>query len=140
MRIIKFRAWDKSFEEMNYSGNFGAGSSADLITISFNGSINVQNAYGLDFGQRNPAFDPPVDNFELMQFTGLTDKNGKEVYEGDIVSTKHQPLAKVVWHSEFTTFCTEEIDEISGIYQFTIKPSETEIIGNIYENPELLTT
>jgi hypothetical protein len=72
------------------------------------------------------------ENFEFMQFTGLLDKNGKDIYEGDIL-LKYQPqtglrmgISVVEWHNHSSRF--------AGIsYTF-----DMEVIGNIYENKELL--
>jgi uncharacterized phage protein (TIGR01671 family) len=75
----------------------------------------------------------------LMQFTGLHDKNGKEIYEGDILK-KHYgssvPIFAVAWHKEGMMFIQND-----GYDKplFEISPEYIEIIGNIYENPELLT-
>ena len=75
----------------------------------------------------------------IKQFTGLFDKNGKEIYEGDVLKTKYQDKAIMIWHKEFSCFCFETIDEVvKGEYQYSFKNVEIEIIGNIYENPELL--
>lgn len=133
MREIKFRAFDKQKLEMNTSGVLGCGSSADIMTIEFNGSINVQNAFGLDFGSRNPTFDAPIENFILMQFTGLKDKNGVEIYEGDINSD----LGVVVWNDDYAAFQWQ----YEGLQLMEFEGGENEwceIIGNIHENPELL--
>ena len=84
----------------------------------------------------------------LMQFTGLTDKNGKEIYEGDILSVENPDGYKDL-------LCLVEYDSNVGGYEYTPKSGygefetstigwamgmefEFEIIGNIYENPELL--
>ena len=81
------------------------------------------------------------DEIELMQSTELKDKNGKEIFEGDIVDFKGRK-AIIKWHGAFASF----------IYRFIDEPQERkpkwdplflaylklEIIGNIYENPELL--
>ena len=82
-----------------------------------------------------------AEDLVLMQSTGLKDKNGKEIFEGDIVDFKGRK-AIIKWHGAFASF----------IYRFIDEPQERkpkwdplflaylklEIIGNIYENPELL--
>jgi uncharacterized phage protein (TIGR01671 family) len=73
MREIKFRAWDKDSKRMRYA--------EDLIgpggwVIQFHGVPLEIGIHGV--------FEP--ENVELMQYTGLEDKNGKEIYEGDIVA------------------------------------------------------
>lgn len=71
---------------------------------------------------------------ELMQYTGLKDKNGTEIYEGDIVQTGWQGNEKGVVVFESSTYC---VDSGNG-YMYFNHPESYEVIGNIYENPELL--
>ena len=70
------------------------------------------------------------------QFTGLLDKNGREIYEGDILKAKipngEERIYECVWYSH--GFYFKEVGK-NGIKHFSWK--ENEIIGNIYENPEL---
>lgn len=92
-----------------------------------------------------PACDPD-DNSEFIevipetvgQYTGLTDKNGKRIFEGDIVSlVKHDGLIyKVVYVP-----CRYELVNSKGVNCFVLdiyKSENIEVIGNIYDNPELL--
>ena len=72
----------------------------------------------------------------IMQCTGLKDKNGKLIYEGDIVKDDHGAWHYVKWvYDSWQLFpCTQ------NNYTIGIVDDEIEVIGNIYENPELLTT
>jgi uncharacterized phage protein (TIGR01671 family) len=109
-REIKFRAWSKAAKKM---------SDWDFIH-------SVRNLHKL----------MTLNHVELMQFTGLTDKKGKEIYEGDIVTHLHSADTFVVVFQKSTAmFLAQEIgDEQKG---FGIE-DVTEVIGNIYENANLL--
>jgi len=85
-----------------------------------------------------------TEEYHFQQFTGLSDKNGKEIYEGDIVNAVHE-----VYDGRFTTHYRKEkyTGEITyhhsywaiGTYKLFIMDDDSlEVIGNIYENPELL--
>ena len=92
-------------------------------------------------------------HFVLMQFTGLKDKNGKEIYEGDLLRSegirpwsgnKYGEVAVCEWDSEYANFKMKKVD---GYGETEMPNGESwalgvgkyfEVIGNIYENPELL--
>lgn len=133
MRPIKFRVWDKLRKEM-----------MDVYEISFD---SEQVAGYISSEKKTRRLNPLDDDFELMQFTGLTDKNGKEIYEGDIVELKgkdkmsrevktHSRIYVIEWSDTLTGF--EPIkDDYIGPWSREWA-SDYEVIGNIYENPELL--
>lgn len=106
-REIKFRAWDIK----------GKRWLVDFV-IKTNGAVEV------GFGDLNGYRYAPRD-VELCQYTGLKDKNGKEIYEGDIVKRfeMDDKPEQVTWN-DFNCRTWNERD--------------LEVIGNIYENPELL--
>lgn len=127
MREIKFRA--------NRYGVIGK-----VIEINF-----IQPEKGYDFLLEDKGGNQIREwgkNLDVMQCTGLTDKNGKEIYEGDIVKSDTYPdigVSKVTYkHSCFCIYLGA-LAEFFDLYTDNIKKNyEIEVIGNIYENPELL--
>jgi len=170
MREIKFRAWDKENKCMKVVSEL---------------NFIYEKSQRMDWGMQGALNDVwlnsedtsyvPVDTV-LLQYTGLKDKNGKEIYEGDIIAEStldkiiwddsgmiiDRPYGKVYWckngyevkllHAgkvkiledakEFLkkntdeTGCTEVyMTTYDGVFQW---PKDIEIIGNIYENPELI--
>jgi uncharacterized phage protein (TIGR01671 family) len=137
MRDIKFRAWLKNENVMGEVTGFRFSKSQyPFASVRFreNGKI-VDDGY--HFGQEDGC-----DNVILMQFTGCHDKNGKEIYEVDIVlydRNIHKDIDtakfKVVWAKD--RYVLQEIKHKYYIDDVTWEL--VEVIGNIYENPELLT-
>lgn len=118
-REIKFRAWRKKSKEM-----------CDVSEIDFTNSfVELWHDTTTDYTQNL------LKDVELMQYTGLKDKNGKEIYEGDVVKFAD-------WKPKVIEFGT------CGFIGFGLKNTEKflmnydsenlEVIGNIYENPDLL--
>lgn len=126
MRNIKFRAWDVENKEMLKVQEL------DFEPTFYGGRIAIRP------DQYNDYFD--TEDMILMQYTGLKDKNGKEIYEGDIIkaftSGKWRIGIIIYEHSGFTIDVTINKDLEYG--RTSIIENLTEIIGNIYANPELL--
>lgn len=120
MNNLKFRAWDKKHKEM-----------FEVIKIEYNPNIFYmakEPAWIVIRGQNE---------IELMQSTGLFDKNGKEIFEGDIVSRFKNTGEEVVWNSRKGWWAIQTRGEI-GLTVLAQFIEVVEIIGNIYENKELL--
>ena len=75
------------------------------------------------------------EGIEVMQFTGLKDKNGKEIYEGDILEIDNLKVP-VEWYNG--AWVVQYFTEIKYSYLSVFDYSDVEVIGNIYQNPELL--
>lgn len=126
--IPRYRAWMKSLKWM-----------CDVTNISFDSKF-VDICQQGDT-ERYTEMSVEFDEITLMQSTGLVDKNGKEIFEGDILDYKGRK-AFVRWHGSYASFIYRFVDELQKrntewkpLYLAYMK---CEIIGNIYENPELL--
>ena len=76
----------------------------------------------------------------IGQFTGLTDKNGKKIFEGDVLDYKSglYERCKIIYNEFCSAFQLECADGFSDFFLCSINHKEMEIIGNIHDNPELL--
>ena len=119
MRELKFRAWDKKAKRM-MSGFFIGSQDGKLY-----GTVRV-----------DPITIRREDGFDLMQYTGFSDKNGKEVYEGDVVEEKERGFTGVVEFRRGSFYACDYSDKTEVLLEVCHHSSE--IIGNIHENPELL--
>jgi uncharacterized phage protein (TIGR01671 family) len=130
-RTIKFRAW-------NSRDRFIAN---DAFRLNDDGTVAFQSIM--------PQSAPPANLSEgdvvWLQFTGLKDKNGKEIYEGDILATENdgfdgadkwerEVMGSVVWDSRNAMFCGLPDGDDDSIYS----AQYVEVIGNIYEHPDLI--
>lgn len=119
MREIKFRCWSKTEKEFDYG-------------------ILAGNILAAIHGSGDPLSEDEEEWYTLQQYTGLKDSEGKEIYEGDIVSgyfydtdvmADLPTIAPVIWNDERTCF---------NVGHYYWRKYNIKIVGNIFENPELL--
>lgn len=133
--IPKFRAWISTEKRMVETD--------DLLGIDYeNEEIITQEIYfesGLPVERDIDNYD--FDDIVLMQSTGLKDKNGKEIFEKDILDYNGRKVI-VKWHGSYACFIYEFVDELKNRtaewQPLYLSYYKFEIIGNIYENPRLL--
>jgi len=150
MREINFRLWDKEKKVMIPNNGDDYEEEYCYLVMFIDGS------WALCWSQGGDVFD----KYEIMQFTGLKDSKGKEIYEGDIViaddggewfpheydeeKDEYYPTGKylVEYDSEFARFILIDLEtncEVECDYNpFSLPDFTLEVIGNKFQNPELL--
>ena len=132
MREIKFRVWDTKENKFRETG----------FMINQYGSL-------MQYGEFEKMKKISRDRYKILQYTGLKDKNGKEIYEGDIVNQKYKlgnryylvkydnTIASFVMKKlNKNNFESNKVGTETRFYTHDCKKSE--VVGNKYENPELL--
>lgn len=122
--MIRFRAWDVEFKEMVRVDALILDEQVIKATYK-NGNVVKEDAK----------------NYKLMQSTGLKDKNGKEIFEGDIIDYKGRK-AVVKWHGSYASFVYMFVDELRSRNQewdpLYLSYFHFQVVGNKFETPALL--
>jgi uncharacterized phage protein (TIGR01671 family) len=134
-REIKFRAWDKTIKKMFYN-----------IQELYDGMGDITDRDGNDLdiyeSSISQSFDCALNNKDMIveQYTGLKDKNGKEIYEGDIITAAYvgSSIGRVVYHKgSFKINFNVNNEPYVLLEQYAERNNfKVEVIGNIYEATE----
>jgi uncharacterized phage protein (TIGR01671 family) len=132
MREIKFRAWDKQNKDW-------VGVDDRYFCCKEDGWVDVWGSAIIGLSPSDNTLILMSSVFEICQYTGLKDKNGVEIYEGDFVKDRVGNIWLIKWDGEGTL--EDGTDDWIYGYHFphpSYEGKQLEVIGNIYENHELL--
>lgn len=143
---FNFRCWDKQNQHMFYDGyNCWEDThitTHDYLGLSLGGDIYRQWEYVDNAPELANLTEKATNEYILMQSTGFVDRNGKEIFEGDIIKYIYpdgEHIIKQIYYSKDNSqmyYANKNKSFYACFYE--ILPEEVEVIGNIYENKELL--
>lgn len=129
--MIKFRAWNGYRKIM-----------ADYVSAIQNGDTQgTPSSVNVIVDGKNETWDIKNDDVELLQFTGLTDVSGKDIYEGDIIKSSYkyaQPKVSQIIIENGNSYILGEDLATGNEMLVSDHISEIKVIGNVHANPELL--
>ena len=145
MRKNKFRAWDKEFNRMVFQHDVNLA----LENKEYLFSLNEESVELLHYDEDYSAYVKC--DAELMQYIGLKDKNGKEIYEGDIIKfmdeyecytdcgyeyEEFENIGEIIWNEQSHAWdVTNRNVETEDVWHYS---EYIEVIGNVYKNKDLL--
>jgi len=135
MREIKFRAWKKEVvvDDFVYEGEM-------IYADSMSNCEYIKRYVCIAGFYSDSGWD--WNDFEFMQYTGLKDKHGREIYEGDILSCKSSSSCYQKYGEKYLVYWDDKKTGFECAYQYGLEGymqnENIEVIGNVHENPELL--
>lgn len=123
MRELKIRAWHKPYKQM---------CNVSMLQFDYDGTICAAVIIEKPFNDQRLA---KIDDLIIEQFTGLKDKNGTEIYEGDIlIDDTGEPIEYCVVRFSEGGF----VGECAGVSEPLFELTNLEVVGNIHKDPELM--
>lgn len=130
---FKFRGYDTEYEKMTYFDD-------EDYLLSYGQILRSKIEWNYDYDEEIIGYEDVNNKIILMQYTGLKDKNGKEIYEGDIIRIKNSLIeieGEVIFDTIDLSFeVYDKENDCKEMLWYTNE--EFEVIGNIYDNPEIL--